>query len=540
VVQDRVLNAEAAFSDKTSKIDGIGWIAIVSLGLLLLGMLFIAISYLTYKPDSGNLVAKETAPAFVQDLEVLIIPKSTRDILGVKTSEPVRVAAAAPASEPVEARRTWPRLKPQLATPSRPIAKSIDMNATYLAENVRVGFAMDRDFTGGVEPLFTKYEPRSFEETPVTPAQDIKLKRGETMSMALARAGVSDADRDMASTALGDAINLRSLRAGTTFQVLTEENPKDGTTSLISLTFPIDRLNRVHVTRDVTGNFVATKQVANTTKHYAAISGTITDSLFGSAERAGAPREIVAKLANLFLYDIDFARQIRKGDKFEAVYEVLYDDNGEIAGYGDVVFGYMSWLHNSRDKGYYRFSDNGKFSWFDTSGKSARRLLMKTPIEGARITSGFGNRRHPVLGYTKKHKGVDFGARRGTPIMAAGDGTIQRANRFGSFGNYVRIKHANGYETAYAHLKGFGKGIKKGRQVRQGQIIGYVGTTGRSTGPHLHYEVLHNGKQVNPMNIKVATGKVLKGDNLEEFTAYRDWVNRLRHHEAKPLILAQN
>ncbi len=196
---------------------------------------------------------------------------------------------------------------------------------------------------------------------------------------------------------------------------------------------------------------------------------------------------------------------------------------------GEIVFARLNWRGKSREKGYYRFEEEeGRADFYDAAGQSAKRLLMKTPIDGARLSSRFGTRRHPILGYRRAHKGVDFAAPRGTPIKAAGDGVVERADRYGSFGNYIRIRHANGYKTAYAHLNGFRKGIRKGKRVRQGDTIGYVGTTGRSTGPHLHYEVHLRGKAVNPQKLKIATGKQLTGAALDRFKLERDRIDLLR------------
>jgi len=184
----------------------------------------------------------------------------------------------------------------------------------------------------------------------------------------------------------------------------------------------------------------------------------------------------------------------------------------------------------------YRFEGaNGDVEYFDQTGQSVKKPLMKTPIDGARITSKFGFRRHPVLGYNKMHKGIDFGAPRGTPIYAAGDGVVQKAGKFSSYGNYVRIKHRAGLETAYAHLNGFKAGVKAGSRVKQGQVIGYVGTTGRSTGPHLHYEIMMNGKQVNPASVKLAGGRSLSGKELK---AFKSNVSKLDGTFAKALETA--
>lgn len=202
----------------------------------------------------------------------------------------------------------------------------------------------------------------------------------------------------------------------------------------------------------------------------------------------------------------------------EIAYERLVDKEGRTVRYGNVV--YANLTLSGKSMPIYRYEDSkGNVDYYGPDGQSVRKALLQTPIDGARISSGFGMRHHPVLGYSKMHKGVDFAARRGTPVMAAGDGIVERASRFGSYGNYIRIRHNSTYKTAYAHLKGFAKGIRKGVRVRQGQIIGYVGTTGRSTGPHLHYEVLANNKQVNPKSAKLPAGRKLAGKELKTFQA---------------------
>jgi len=196
-----------------------------------------------------------------------------------------------------------------------------------------------------------------------------------------------------------------------------------------------------------------------------------------------------------------------------------------------------------REKAYYRFeSRDGEIGYYDAQGHSAKRFLMKTPVKGARISSGFGRRFHPILGYTRMHKGVDFAARRGTPVMAAGNGVIERASRYGSYGNYIRIRHANGFKTAYAHLSRYRHGSRKGRRVTQGQIIAYVGATGRATGPHLHYELLKHNHQVNPMTIKVPTGRKLGPAELKRFAQEKARIDQLvesaRPAAAKPRNVA--
>ena len=203
----------------------------------------------------------------------------------------------------------------------------------------------------------------------------------------------------------------------------------------------------------------------------------------------GAPDKVVAQFANIYEYSVDFQRDIQPGDEFELFFEVARDHKGKIIKAGDLL--YTSFSPRGKKTDYYLYEDSkGRENFYDAKGKTAKRKLRATPINGARLSSSFGRRKHPILGYRKMHAGVDFAAPRGTPILAAGSGTVERANRYGSYGNYIRIRHTDGYKTAYAHLKSFARGVKSGKYVKQDQVIGYVGTTGRSTGPHLHYDCL--------------------------------------------------
>ena len=376
----------------------------------------------------------------------------------------------------------------------------------------------------------------------------IRVSRGENFVDALKRAGIAAADRNAAAAAFGKHYNLRRLQPGqefsltlgwpnqTLFQIAdADDEPK---ARLIGFEFKVDAENRIHMNRDENGELTARKDAVPLTTRVMSIAGRIDGSLYLSAKAQGATDKVVADLANTFAYDVDFQREIFGGDEFEAIYEANYDEEGNIVSSGEILYARLNWRGRSREKGYYRFETDGRADFFDATGQSAKRLLMKTPIDGARLSSRFGTRKHPILGYRRAHKGVDFAAPRGTPIKAAGDGVVERADRYGSFGNYIRIRHANGYKTAYAHLKGFRRGIRKGKRVRQGDIIGYVGTTGRSTGPHLHYEVHLKGKAVNPQKLKIATGKKLKGAELERFQMQRDLVDAMRapEPEAAPLF----
>jgi murein DD-endopeptidase MepM/ murein hydrolase activator NlpD len=288
----------------------------------------------------------------------------------------------------------------------------------------------------------------------------------------------------------------------------------------------------VTVNRTTSGGFAAREVLMPVTFEIARIAAPVHSSLYASALALGATDREVAGLADAFAYDIDFQRDVRPGDNFELVFERYYDDEGNTVRTGDMLF--VSLESRRGTRAFYSFLAPGETrpDWYDADGKSARRFLMKTPINGARLTSGFGMRMHPILGYSRMHRGTDFGAPIGTPILAAGDGVIVRAGPFSSYGNYVRIRHANGYETAYAHMSRFARGMRAGVHVRQGQVIGYVGTTGRSTGPHLHYEVLRRGQQVDPRGLRVANGRNLTGRELELFQIERERIDTLRHVRA--------
>jgi murein DD-endopeptidase MepM/ murein hydrolase activator NlpD len=381
-----------------------------------------------------------------------------------------------------------------------------------------------------------------------------RIERGENFVDALKRAGVRSEDRNTAAAAFGKLYNLRTLRPGqellltlaepsqTIFQVVAEGHEPHA--HLLSLAFRPDATTRILLDRAADGTFAAKKSATAMTTRLASVSGRIDGSLYLSAKRVGAPDKVIADLASVFAYDVDFQREIFGGDEFEAIFEARYDENGVLVEAGDIVFGRLKWRGRSKEKGYYLFAskDGGaRADYFDRAGESAKRLLMKTPIDGARLSSGFGTRRHPISGYNRQHKGVDFAAPRGTPIKAAGDGVVERADRYGGYGNYVRIRHAQGYKTAYAHMSGFAKGLRTGKRVEQGDIIGYVGSTGASTGPHLHYEVLLNNAQINPQKLKIATGVALAGADLARFKAERDRIDALRHIEsADPALLAQD
>ena len=244
--------------------------------------------------------------------------------------------------------------------------------------------------------------------------------------------------------------------------------------------------------------------------------GIIQNSLYSTAINLGIKPNTIIEFARLYGFQVDFQRDIWKGDSFQIIYEQFENDDGSLIESGDIIFSNLNTQGNELNL--YKFEFGKKeIDYFDENGKSMRKTLMKTPINGARLSSSFGKRKHPILGYTKMHLGTDFAAPTGTPIMASGDGIVTRAKWCGGGGNCVKIKHNSVYQTVYAHMSKFGRGIKKGVRVKQGQIIGYVGSTGLSTGPHLHYEVIENGKKINSQKLKLPSGKILKGDDRKLF-----------------------
>ena len=252
----------------------------------------------------------------------------------------------------------------------------------------------------------------------------------------------------------------------------------------------------------------------------------IINSLYSSAINSGIKPNIIIDFARIYGFQIDFQRDIWKNDRFQIIYENFLDSNENVLDTGNIL--YANLILQGKDNGLYIFKTKNGYEHFDSAGKSIKKSLMKTPINGARLSSNFGVRKHPILGYNKFHKGTDFAAPEGTPVMASGDGKIIRARWCGGGGNCIKIRHNSTYSTVYAHLKNFGRGIKEGKRVKQGQIIGYVGSTGMSTGPHLHYEVIVNGKKVNSQKLKLPSGKILKGKERKLFEVNKIKLNVLK------------
>lgn len=353
-----------------------------------------------------------------------------------------------------------------------------------------------------------------------------RLRRNETLSGLMARLDVDTRQAHAAITALtGDnLIDARRIQRG---QAITVYRDAD---RLLGLSMQTEPGRHVMVKRQPDNTYRARALSARLSATIQSAQGHIVNSLYETAISAGVSDQTIVDFAGIFAFDVDFQREIHPSDHFEMVYETLVDERGRVIRRGRLLFAAL--IGRDVQKRYYYFmpSDDGQADYFQANGESATRFLMKTPINGARLSSRFGKRRHPISGYTRLHKGTDFAAPTGTPIYAAGHGTIERASRYGGYGHYVRIRHANGYKTAYAHLSRYARGMRKGKRVRQGDIIGYVGSTGASTGPHLHYEVYQNGRAIDVMRLNLPTGRKLAETPaiMADFVTTRDLVDEFR------------
>lgn len=351
--------------------------------------------------------------------------------------------------------------------------------------------------------------------------KDIKLQvsSGDTVAGLLQDAGISSSDAYYSVKALQTYFDPRKAKIGQNISVHMKPD-QSGDMVFDRMEYAVDAVHSVVVSRGDDGSFVAKEHEKEVDLSTHAKTTEIETSLYGSAARAGIPAQVIAELIRVYSWSVDFQRDIRRGDKIEVLYDTKQTEDGEFVGYGDISYASIS--VGGKALPIYRYeTKDGRVDYYDPDGRSVRKTLMKTPIDGARLSSGFGMRKHPVLGYNKMHKGLDFAAPTGTPIYAAGDATVEYAGRKGGYGNYVRLRHNGTLKTAYAHLHKFAKGISTGKRVKQGDVIAYVGTTGRSTGPHLHYEVLVNGAQVNPNRVDLPVGEILKAQELERFKALK-------------------
>ncbi len=370
----------------------------------------------------------------------------------------------------------------------------------------------------------------------------VEVEKGDTLIDILLASGVARDDAVKAIDALDAVFRPRDLKPGQeimlSFDQFGRHPVEEGTLQLASLDLQPSVERDIVVNRNDSGGFVAEAIDRPLELKLALAGGTIDSSLFEAGQDAAVPVDILSQTTKAFSYDVDFQREIHAGDRFEIVYERYEDERGQLARTGSVL--YAALVQDDVAKEIYRFEpQDGTADFYNTRGENVRKELLRTPLDVVRITSTFGMRKHPILGYSKMHKGVDFAASMGTPIFAAGDGVIVILGKQRGYGNYIRIKHNSQYATAYAHMSRLAKGLQQGSKVRQGDVIGYVGSTGMATGPHLHYEVLVDGTQINPMSVKLA-GRKLDGKELHRFEAMMAEIKQLRRNLASQVLIARN
>lgn len=357
--------------------------------------------------------------------------------------------------------------------------------------------------------------------------ETLTIATGDTLASILNRLGIPINQVHEIVEALSSVYSPKDLKVGQEIYVVYDDQKEGEAYDLKFLRLRADFENDIELVRTGEGFFQATKYKKKLKHSYVAIEGDIKVSLYADALRAGASPKMLYDMIKAFSFDVDFQRDIQPGTTFSLLYDTYKDEESGNERPGELLAATL--VIDNKPYEIYRFQPPGSVPGFYTPlGEAVQKALLKTPIDGARINSGFGNRKHPIKGYTKMHTGVDFGAPNGTPIMAAGDGVVERCDKFGGYGNYICIRHNGSTKTAYAHLSRFAKGIKKGAKVHQGKVIGYVGTTGNTTGPHLHFELIQNGKHVNPTKVTQLPKTKLLGKALQEYKVFKEKVERIK------------
>ena len=346
----------------------------------------------------------------------------------------------------------------------------------------------------------------------------VEVRSGETLEQAVQRTGIDANEARAVVRSLAEGFDVVNIRAGLRFDTaVARPRSGRGAARLIGLTLRTGPATQLTVSRNFDGALRVRELAEQVTQETTVAAGEIHGSLHQSAVALGADSSVVARVVQLFAHRLDFSRDIRAGDPFTMVFERSVTESGVTVATGELLYAELKGVR------FYRYQPAGasQTQYFDEDGKNIRGFLLQTPIDGARISSNYGMRRHPIAGYRRMHQGIDFAAGYGTPVVAAADGVVVEARRWGGYGNWVRIRHSDGWETGYAHLSRFGSGIRAGQRVQQGQIVAYVGSTGASTGPHLHYELWRNGQRVNPRGARVPQGTILTGRELAAFQAQR-------------------
>ncbi len=379
--------------------------------------------------------------------------------------------------------------------------KNIFNNYSNLIDNIYFKKSINQ-ILDNLEPRFKKIEH--------------EINVGETFDQILEEYFVEKSEIDQIKKELGKKINLNKLNINQKLSFTIDQT----SSTIKEFVFQVSSTEKIYLTRKKgTDKFDQKILVTKLNKNIFYDESIILESLYKSASNQKIPASIIIEFARIYGFQVDFQRDIRKQDSFQIMYEVFLDDKKNIVETGNIL--YANLKLSGEDNSLYYFDSKKNEGHYDKSGKSVQKALMKTPINGARLSSSFGMRKHPIDGFNKMHRGTDFAAPMGTPIMASGNGVIKKAGWCGGGGNCVVIKHNSTYQTVYAHMSKFAKGIRKGTRVKQGQTIGFVGSTGKSTGPHLHYEVIVNGKRINSQTLKLPSGKILKGDERKIFETKR-------------------
>ena len=351
-----------------------------------------------------------------------------------------------------------------------------------------------------------------------------KVNKGDSLKKILINLDITNKERKIV---LKNLLNNKKINKIFENQIISFQIDKKEPITVVEINFTISKTTNIIFKRDILKDkFAVIKVEKNLRKDFEYKESVIKDSLYSSAIREKIPPSLIVEFARIYGFQIDFQRDIWKNDMFQIIYENFFNDDNEAIETGNII--YANLILQGKEYPLYFFESEQVNDYFDERGQSIKKTLMKTPINGARLSSSFGKRKHPILGFTKMHTGTDFAAPMGTPIMASGDGVVIKASWCGGGGNCIKIKHNSVYSTVYAHLSKFGRGIKKGTRVKQGQTIGYVGSTGMSTGPHLHYEVIENGRKVNSQKLKLPSGKTLQGSQRKEFEIIKIKTNVLK------------
>jgi murein DD-endopeptidase MepM/ murein hydrolase activator NlpD len=384
-------------------------------------------------------------------------------------------------------------------------------------------------------------EHQAFAEAQVRPGltaaqqMPVRIQPGETFEAAVRRTGVAPEEARTIVKTLAGAFDTVNIKAGLMFQAaVAHPRGRSGPAQLVGLSMQTGPASAITLSRTFDGALRLRELEEKIRDETTVAQGTMEGSLYESAIKAGASSSMVAQAVKLFGHKLDFSRDIKPGDDFTMVFDRKVSESGKTVDTGELLFAEIG--AKGQTTRFYRFDHDGKSDFFDEFGKNIRGFLLRTPVDAARVSSGFGMRRHPILGYTRIHPGIDFAAPKGTPVYAAGDGVVLSAGRGGGYGNLLKISHQSGWQTQYGHLSAFAKGLRAGQRVHQGQIVAYVGSTGLSTGPHLHYEVLKGGTKINPKGASIPQGVILGGSELVAFKSNKNHIDTLiaKAEAAKP------